>query len=186
MGTRVRPARSVIRMALCASLLLPALAGAQAAVSREYQVKAVFLYNFAQFVEWPATAFASPDSALVICVLGEDPFGAALTDAVQGETIGSRTLETRRVPGPADVEGCQMLFISRSEAAQIADILVQLQPHPILTVSEVDGFAGRGGGINFYLEDNKVRFEINPDAARQRGIRLNAQLLSLGRIVTQQ
>lgn len=183
-GARLQ--RGLRRLALYAVLSVPAMAAAQAAVSREYQLKAVFLYNFAQFVEWPAAAFTSEDAPLAICVLGADPFGAALAEAVKGEAVGGRPLVARHVQDVAEVDGCQMLFISRSESGQVGAILAQLQPRPILTVSEIDGFAGQGGSINFYLEQNKVRFEINPDAAQQLGIRLNAQLLSLGRIVAAQ
>ncbi len=159
------------------------MAGSVAGVSREYQVKAVFLFNFAQFVEWPATAFSGPDAPLSLCVLGDDPFGTALQEAVHGETIANRRLEARHSRRVEDLVNCQMLFISKSEEQHIGEILAELDVMAILTVSEVEGFARRGGNINFYLEENKVRFEINPDAAQSRGIKMNAQLLSLGKIV---
>ena len=159
------------------------MAGSQAGVPREYQVKAVFLFNFAQFVDWPATAFSGPDAPLKLCVLGDDPFGPALQEAVRGETIGNRRLEAQHSRRIEDLMNCQMLFISKSEEDHIGEILAELDPMAILTVSEVEGFARRGGNINFYLEENKVRFEINPDTAQNRGIKMNAQLLSLGKIV---
>ncbi len=185
-GKKVFTARHVIQCVLVGAVCMlpwPGMAGAQAVVSREYQLKAIFLFNFAQFAEWPATAFAAPDTPLSICVLGDDPFGPALQEAVAGEVIGNRRLEAQHSSRVEDLLNCQMLFISKSEQAHIGEILAQLDPLAVLTVSEVEGFAGRGGTINFYLDENKVRFEINPDAARNRGIKLNAQLLSLGRIV---
>lgn len=151
--------------------------------SREYQVKAVFLFNFAQFVEWPESAFSSADAPLCFCVLGDDPFGADLDDTVRGETIHTRELTVRRSDKAGELKGCQLLFISRSERGRLAGILAELEGSPVLTVSEVEEFGRRGGMINFYLEDNRVRFEVNPQAAAREGLKISSELLSLGKIV---
>ena len=166
---------------LCLLLFLPREAAAQ---TKEYQVKAAFLFNFAQFVEWPDGTYASTNVPFCIGVLGDDPFGAALDQIVQGESIGSHKLTVLHSRQVADFKNCQMIFISKSEKGHLAKILSALDSRPVLTVSEVDGFARSGGDINFYLDGTKVRFEINPTAAQNGGLKISSQLLSLGKIVT--
>jgi hypothetical protein len=179
-------ARRSCRLVLAAALALLAPARAEMAPAepaREYQIKAVFLFNFAQFVEWPAAAFAGAESPLCFGVLGEDPFGSTLESVVRDEAVRGRKLIVRRARHAAELEGCQLLFVSRSERARVGEILAGLGGAPILTVSEIEGFGARGGIINFYLEQNRVRFEINAEAAAQCGLRVSSELLSLGRIV---
>jgi YfiR/HmsC-like len=165
---------------LCLLAFAPWNAQAQ---TKEYQIKAAFLFNFAQFVEWPANAFASTNAPFCIGVLGDDPFGAALDETVQGETIDNRKIIVRRARQAGDLKNCQMIFVSKSEKKHVAEILSEMDSKPILTVSEVDGFARQGGIINFYLDGTKVRFEIDPSAARSDGLKISSQLLSLGKIV---
>lgn len=153
------------------------------ATSKEYQVKAAFLFNFMQFVEWPPTVFKNADDPFRIGVLGQDPFNAALEDTVQGETISNHKIIVEHAMQVDDLKNCQLIFISKSEKKHVAEILSALDDKPVLTVSEIEGFAERGGGINFYLEGNKVRFEVNPDAARHDGLKVSSQLLSLGKII---
>lgn len=149
----------------------------------EYDVKAAFLFKFAQYVEWPATAFPQVDAPFCIGVLGDDPFGGALDAAVAGGTINNRKLVIKRSNRVEDLKTCQILFISKSEQAQVGPILDSLGNASILTVGEVDGFADRGGIINFFLAGNKVRFEINPEAARRKGLKINSQLLRVAKVV---
>lgn len=156
---------------------------AQTAASREYQIKAAFLLNFAQFVEWPTNTPASTNQAFYIGILGEDPFGQALEQTVQGETIHNRRLVIQRSQRLENLKDCQLIFVSRSEKGRVGEILSRLDNRDILTVSDIDGFARRGGIINFYLEGNRVRFEINPASARRGGLKISSQLLSLGKIV---
>ena len=181
-------ARRPFGVVLAAALLLlsvPVLAqpAAESVTAREYQIKAVFLFNFAQFVEWPAEAFASKEAPLCFGVLGDDPFGVALESVVRGESVRGRELIVRRARRAEELKGCQLLFISRSERARLDEILAELEGAPVLTVSEVEGFGRRGGVINFYLEENRVRFEINPEAAEEDGLRISSELLNLGKIV---
>ncbi len=165
------------------TLLATAPLPAQSGNVREYQIKAAFLFHFAQFVDWPGNAFAGPAAPLCFGILGEDPFGAALDAATSGESIRGRPVIVRRSQRAADLAECHLVFVSRSERTRVADLLVELAPHPVLTVSEIEGFGSAGGSINFVLETNKVRFEINPTAARSRGLRISSELLSLGRLV---
>jgi hypothetical protein len=164
-------------------VLGPEPARAQSDGSREYQIKAAFLFNFVQFVRWPGTAFPTSDAPFYIGVLGDDPFGSALDDTIQGEAINGHPLMVMRSPRIEELKDCQIIFICRSEEDQINEILTQLDSRPILTVSEIDGFARQGGHINLYLSGGKVRFEINPQAAQRCGLKISSQLLSLGKIV---
>ena len=164
-------------------LVDPQVADAQIDTTREYQIKAAFLYNFAQFVKWPGTIFSSSDAPFYIGILGEDPFGSALDDTVTGESIDGHRFVVIRSPRVEELEGCQVIFICRSEANNLEAILSRLKSRPILTVSDVDGFAGMGGDIDFYLSGSKVRFEINPRSARQCGLKMSSQLQALGKIV---
>jgi YfiR/HmsC-like len=166
-------------------LFLAALGPGRAqAQSREYQLKAAFLFNFAQFVKWPPGVFPTADAPFDIGILGDDPFGPALEETVQGATIDNHRMTVVRAQKIEELKDCQMIFVSRSEEGHVGEILTQLASRPILTVSEVESFAQDGGDIDFYLSDGKVRFEINPQSAQRCGLRISSQLLSLGKIVT--
>lgn len=145
----------------------------------EYQVKAAFLLNFGKFVEWPS----GDASDLLICVLGDDPFGETLDDTVAGRTVGRRTVATRRIGAVAQAKSCSILFVSRSESGSVDGILSALRGSPILLVGELDRFATRGGMINFVEVDQKIRFEINEAAAKKAGLKISSQLLRLATIV---
>lgn len=180
-------ARNLIRAGFlilpCLLAFLPSNARAQ---SKEYQLKAAFLFNFAEFVRWPANAFAGTNAPFCIGILGDDPFGAALDQTVQGETIASRKIIIERAKQISSLTNCQVIFISKSEKRHLDEIFSALDSKPVLTVGEISDFAQRGGGINFYLDGTKVRFEINPDAAQKSGLKISSQLLSLGKIVKPQ
>ena len=155
----------------------------QAANLKEYQVKAVFLFNFLQFVEWPAAAFTSADAPIRIAVLGDDPFGGSLEIAVQGEKVRQRSIVIERIQRVQDAADCHVVFVCASERLQIGRIISEFRGRPVLTVGDMSDFARRGGIINFYLEGQKVRFEINRGAALQSGLKLSSQLLGLARLV---
>jgi hypothetical protein len=156
---------------------------AEQVTNPEYQLKAVFLFNFLQFVEWPTSAFSNSDSPIRIGVLGDDPFGPILERAFQGETIRHRPLVVERSNHVEDLKDSHLIFVSKSEKAHFPEILSQFNSKNTLTVSETEGFARRGGIINFYLEGKKVRFEINTNAAQNHGLKLSSQLLGLGKII---
>ncbi len=159
-------------------------ASAQTPASAEYQLKAVFLFNFAQFVEWPARAFREPKAPLVIGVLGEDPFGAYLDDVVSGEKIGDRPLVVRRCKHAEDLDECHIVFISRSEAKNLGNIVARLKDRSLLTVSDVDTFTRWGGMVRFIMEGGKIRFRINVEAAKACGLTISSKILRPGTIVT--
>jgi hypothetical protein len=149
----------------------------------EYRMKAAFLFHFAQLVEWPADTPADGGNSLFLCTLGEDPFRGELENTVEGKQIGSRTLRIWHLKSPQDPRGCQVLFISKSEDKRIAVLLANLRNAPVLTVGEADDFLGAGGMIRFCLEGNKVRFEINREAAESARLRISSQLLLLAKNV---
>jgi len=156
---------------------------AQAKTANEYQVKAEFLYNFVKFVDWPPSAFTGPNQRLAICVYGRDPFGTALEDALLGKTIGDRQVSLVRATQFQDLVGCHVVFVSASEREPTADLAGRLKGRPVLLVGESDGFAASGGTIQFTIEDNRVHFVINPDAADRAGLKISSKLLALAKIV---
>jgi hypothetical protein len=184
-GRRARPRRAGTGAAalLCGALVSTALGGIDAASGErtEYQVKAAFLMNFTKFVEWPAAAFQDAGSPLTICILGEDPFGASLDQAVEGETAGGRKVAVqriRRVPGP---KTCQVLFITKSEKS-VPETIETAGPG-VLTVGESDRFLEDGGIIAFVLQARHVRFDINLRVALRASLVLSARLLNVARTV---
>lgn len=156
---------------------------ARAQVTDEYQVKAAFIYNFAKFVEWPPHAFKSPMDPIVICVLGQNPFGGALEEVVNGKSVEGRSFVVRQLSGEQAAAGCQILFISSSERKRLRGILGELKASGALTVGETDTFASEGGMINFKIEGGRVRLQVNVDAAEQGKLRISSKLLSLAEIV---
>lgn len=145
----------------------------------EYRVKAAFLYNFAKFVEWPPEAFAGPSEPLVICVLGEDPFGRALDEAVDGKKIEGRAIAVRRISEARQAKGCRMLFVSSSERKRVLTVLASLAEPGLMTVGESDNATSAGMIVNFTLEDGKVRFAIDAAAGQREKLRFSSRLLSL-------
>jgi hypothetical protein len=162
--------------------------GVDAPDASEYLIKAGFIYNFAKFVEWPSTAFSQPDSPITIGVLGTDPFGSVLDRLVEDKKIGPRGFVVKRYKWGKDLKDlkeCKILFVSASEKAHIDEIVQAVKGLPILMVGETPGFAERGGIIRFTLEDNRVRFEINVDAAHQADLNISSRLLTLAKIIPQ-
>jgi len=151
-------------------------------------IKAGFIYNFAKFVEWPSAAFAQPDSPIVIGILGTDPFGNLIDRIIENKRIGARGLVVKRLKWGTDLKDlreCKILFVGASEKAHLDDLVQIVKSLPILTVGETPGFAERGGVIRFVLEDNRVRFEINVEAAHQADLTISSRLLTLARIIQQ-
>ena len=161
-----------------AFLLLSGLKlSAQTPTSPEYQVKAVFLFNFAQFVDWPPKAFPEAQTPLVIGVLGEDPFGTYLDETVRGEKVNNRPLVVQRYRRTGDIKTCHVLFINRSETDRLEQILASLRGRNILTVGDTDDFAQRGGMIQLVTEKNKIRMRINLEVVKAANLTISSKLL---------
>lgn len=172
------------RASIVACLLaLAATAAAQSPRAPEYEVKAAFLYNFAKFVDWPPRAFPDSSTPLRICVLGRDPFGDILSRAVRGKSVSGRPISSQPVQSSADARPCHILFIGSSDPAFLKQALAPLHDLPMLTVGESKDFLPLGGMINFVLEQDRVRFEINLTAAERHHLKLSSKLLSVARIV---
>ena len=149
----------------------------------EYQVKATYLYNFGRFVQWPPNATTAKGDSFSICVLGRDPFGPSLDSTLAGETMDGKPLAAKRISTPRDAEGCRILFISSTEENHLKEILAALDESSILTVSDMPAFSRRGGMIQFVLEGDKVRFEINLTKAESAKLTLSSELLKVATAV---
>jgi hypothetical protein len=157
--------------------------GLAADAPTENQVQAVFLYNFSHFVEWPAQAFTAPSDPFVIGILGTDPFGARLDEAIRNEQVNGHPLMVRRFHSIAEVNNCQILFVDRSETERLGQILSALDHRSTLTVSQADGAAQRGVMIQFATENNRIRLRINVESARASGLTISSKLLRPAEIV---
>jgi len=176
----LRVARQAVAAAAvaCAVAVGPVRAGGPG----EHQVKAAFLYNFANFVQWPDGAFASASAPLRVCVIGADPVGAALDDAFRGQQVQGRSVDIARGASLGVLGRCHILYLSQSETGRWPDLLRELAAAPTLTVGD-GSLVRKGGMVGFVVEAKRVRFEINRGAAEQAGLRISSKLLALARIV---
>lgn len=155
---------------------------AAAQVPDEYKVKAVFLFHFAQFVEWPDDSFSRQDEPMVIGVLGENPFGDYLDEVVSGESIKGHPLQVKRFSKPEEISKCHILFVGVDGMGQLRTLLKDLESRAMLTVGDNPAFIRAGGMIRFFSEDSKIRLQINPEAARSSGLMISSKLLRLADI----
>jgi hypothetical protein len=181
----LRSARSRIHACTVALLALAAALPArpQAAPSVEYQVKAAFLFNFAKFIEWPQDAFANEKTPINLCVFRHDPFGGALEEVIREKAINNRGLLAERINDLSELKACQLVFVSGREEKQLPEILNSLKKTSALVVGESADFAENGGAVQFFLENNKLRFAINVDAIQRARLQASSKLLALARIV---
>lgn len=176
-------ARISVRMAgfFCAVLLLsgvPRPARTQTSAN-EYQIKAAFLFHFAQVVEWP-----DGDPSLSVCIFSDEPHRQEFQNTIEGKLAGARVLHVRLLNQPQDVQRCDILFLSRDEARRQTAVFKSLRGLPVLTVGETDNFLSAGGMIRFHLEKGKIRFDINLGAADSAHLKISSQLLLLATSVT--
>jgi len=169
--------RLFLVLSFAAALSLAPGVRAQSASQREYEIKAAYLYNFIKYVDWP-----SYGETISIGVLGNDPFGTALAP-LNGKIVKGRRLVTKHLDSVRDAQQCQIIFVSSSEKQRLQEIFESLRSARVLTVGETQGFTDGGGIINFIEENNKVRFEINAEAARRTGLNISSELLKLARLV---
>jgi hypothetical protein len=182
-GSRASPGRTIYRLALALALLAPGLGRCLAedlSSGDEYQVKALFLYNFAKFVEWPAAMRSGP---ICIGILGSDPFGDVLDRAVAGKIVNGRGFMVKRFSSEMEARQCHIVFVSVADKRRVGSIVEGLKGRGVLTVGDSHGFAESGGVINFVIMDDRVRFEVNIRAAEEAGLKLSSKLLSLAKSV---
>lgn len=149
--------------------------------SLEYQVKAAFLLNFTKFTEWPSSVFPNANSPFSVCIIGTDPFGSSLDQIIRGEAVGGHKMSIERIQRGSGLRACQVLFIGKTEK-EPEKVLTGLDSG-VLTVGEGDTFLQAGGMIAFVLENRRIRFDINPKAAENAGLKLSSGLLSVARSV---
>lgn len=149
-----------------------------AAESLEYAVKAAYLTKFGIYVEWPSAVFGAPDSPINLCVVGDDPFGTALDQAAANQHVGGRAVMIRRMKVVTRESGCHVLYIGNADPATILQTVEALRGSAVLTVTDVRG-AETASIINFVVKDNRVRFDVDEEAAMQNGLTLSSKLLSL-------
>ena len=194
---RSRRAGAIAVLALIAACLSTP---ARADTDTELKVKAAFLFNFAKFVSWPDRKFAVPGSPIELCILEDDPIGPVLEDTVRGKLIESRALAVRRSKTPADWSPCHIAFIgavpsasagdnssfsrtpAATDSAPVAEAFLELTAHSVLTVHE-SGHALSGGVVRFYIEERRMRFEINVAAAEHNALQLSAKLMGVATVV---
>jgi hypothetical protein len=175
--------RNTCAILLCALAWMAPRAPAEAATPTEQQVKAVFVFNFSNFVQWPRDAFASPTEPFVICVLGAEDLAGQLVEAVRGERVDGHPLEVRRHRSIEEVGDCQILFIGESQGPELDRVLGRLDGRGTLTVSDIEGASRRGVMIQLANERNRVRLLINVDEAQAAGLTISSNLLRPAEIV---
>ena len=182
----MRLLRPIIAIGICLSMALGASAQAlDSSDSSEYLIKAGFIYNFAKLVGWPGSAFAQADSPIVIGILGTDPFGGIIDRILADKKVDARRFVIKRLKWGMEFKDCDILFVGASEAVHLEEVIRAVKGLPILTIGETPGFAKRGCIINLIVEDNKVRFEVNLDAAKQADLNVSSRLLALAKIIPQ-
>jgi hypothetical protein len=147
--------------------------------SLEYAVKATYLYKLGPFIEWPGVSPNDPAMTFKICIVGRDPFGQVLDRAVSGRLIANRKIVIIRLPLARSEDGCHVMYLTESSEQSVADALRAMKGQPILTVTENGVASEEKGIVNFVIRDNRVRFEIDDQAAAENGITISSKVLDL-------
>jgi hypothetical protein len=178
-----KAAMQPLRLRLCLALWLPFAALGQPSAPSEYEIKAIWLLNFARYVEWPTNAFASSQSPIVVGISGPNPFGASLEEAFASKTVRGRSLTIKRLGGERDAQGCHMIFFPDSETKRQRELLVKLRESAVLTVGESNDFLADGGIIQFVRKEDTIRFAVNLEPARPARLNLSASLVKVAVLV---
>ncbi|MEO8088244.1 MAG: YfiR family protein [Bacteroidota bacterium] len=147
----------------------------------EYQVKAVFLYNFTQFIDWPATSFNTPEEPFVIGIIGENPFGFFLDEVIAGEKFGTHPIIVKKFEEIHDISNCHILYINSSDAIWVGKILSSVSDKNMLTVSDAPNFSKVGGMVRFFTENKKIRLQINVERSKASRLNISSKLLSVSK-----
>ncbi|HEU5452384.1 MAG TPA: YfiR family protein [Terriglobales bacterium] len=177
--SRIRLARWAYAAVLLLAAALPPPSPAQSVTASE--VKAAFVYNFAKFVDWPPAS--QPSDAITFCLMGQSETTEVLQRTLPGKTVNARRVALKRIHRTPELSLCQILFLADDAGRDAETYLAESRTLPILSVTEISGMADRGVMIEFVLEENKVRFEINLDSANRAGLKISSKLLSLARVV---
>jgi hypothetical protein len=177
MGYVIRSGRAAIAAAVFGAVLFGPCAFAS--VPLEYAVKAAYLSKFGIFVEWPNSVFDSPESPVILCIAGADPFDGTLDKVVQGQRIGNRKIVVRRMSTVSRDSGCEILYAGGSDQQSIDQALAAVSGANVLTVTDSVPDSHAPGIVEFVVQNNRVRFNIDDEAARRNGITISSHLLSL-------
>jgi hypothetical protein len=180
----VHPARLTLSVFLCLPYIFLCSSDCfpQQSLPTDSQVKAAYLYNFGRFVRWHESP--AEGATFAICVLGKSPFGTALSSIVAGETIDGKPIVAKNITSPQEAASCGILFVSTSEEARFKQIMLAVRHSPALTVSDIPGFANRGGMIEFVNHGGKIRFEVNVEPMKDAGLTVSSELLKVAIKVT--
>jgi len=170
----------VLGLVLGASCPAPAVAQSVS----EDQLKAVYMFNFAKFVDWPTETLRTSDAPMNFCVLGRSPASDELDASIRGKAINTHIISVRHLRGIEEIKDCHLVFLAASAGKQHLKLLQAARGLPMLLVSESPGFARAGGAIDFVIENGKLIFEVNQNAAESVHLRISSKLLALARIVS--
>lgn len=155
---------------------------AQSTVPPEYRVKAVFVYNFTQFIDWPKDAFEFAEEPLIIGVLGNNPFGTNLEEAVESEKVGAHPIQVRYFKDVFELSKCHILYINLSQPDAVKNVINSLAGHSTLTIHDTEEFPQWGGMIRFFINESKINLEINTTAAKAAKLHISSKLLRVSKI----
>jgi len=173
--------RRLVMIALCLMILGAKYAHTEPLIGLEYNVKAGFIYNFAKFVEWPPDAFEN-NNVMGLCFVSDNPMSDVLFK-LNDQTVSDKKIKVRKCEDDDSIEGCNIFYFGTMDKSYIQGKLTELNNRSVLTVGEIEGFAQMGGIINFFMEQKRLRFEVNVDAARKAGLKLSSQILMSAEIV---
>jgi hypothetical protein len=175
-------AARIVTVTVLMAMLSGLVQAAPVAPPNEYALKSVFLYNFCHFIDWPESSFTSPNEPLIIGIVGEDPFGSLLKEAVEGETYHNRPIVIEHYHGPRDIKHCHLLFVGRTEASRVDAILAAVNSKSVVTVGETEDFLDHGGMIALPADKNRVRLRIRPATMRAANLSVSSKLLRVADI----
>jgi hypothetical protein len=172
--------RAILSAVLCLAFCPPVLAQA----ATEDQVKAAYVFNFAKFIQWPAEVFATADAPMNFCVLGRSPVVDELDSSMTGKSVNGHAIVVKHLHGPDEIKGCHLIFLAASAGKQQQKLIQAAKGSTVLLVAETPGFAHAGGTINFIMENGRLIFEVNVNAAESAHLKISSKLLALARIVS--
>jgi hypothetical protein len=178
-GNTSRRARALACLVACVGLFCSPEAGAADAGALERVVKATYLYKFAPFVQWPEN-LAAQNAPMTVCIVGRDPFGPVLDQAVAGQRVENRNIVVRRTAVATRDAGCQIMYLGGSQEQSVADAIAAVRGAPVLTITDANA---ANAIIRFVIDNNRVRFDIDEAAAAENGLMISSQLLNLAHAV---
>jgi hypothetical protein len=167
---------------VCIEFALSQVAYSQSVPSKEDQIKAAYIFNFAKFTTWPASKFSEPGSPLIIGIFGEDPFGVLIDELVKGELVQGRPIEIKRYKDSDQISYCHVFYVHHSNNVDLEDIIRKLESLDVLTISDIDNFTEKGGIVKFFQDDGKMKFEINGQVVKNSRLMISSRLLRLAEI----